>query len=76
MFEWLVAPSYPERQKVVVNTKDGQALQGILWQRDRQYLVLKSTLLVSGHEKPIPIDGDVIVERANVSFIQVLYGAV
>jgi hypothetical protein len=65
-------PIYPERRKVVVNTKDDRALRGFLWERNREYLLLKNAELVEGDARPIPMDGEVIIYARDVSFLQVL----
>lgn len=57
-----------------MNLKTDKALAGVLWAQRGQLLVLKDTAL---HEagRVAAIDGDVLVERANVDFVQVLPGA-
>lgn len=74
MFEWLTGkPAYPLAQRVLVNTKEGRAFSGVLWQRRADYLVLRNASLRSaGDPKPIPLDGEVLIFAPDVSFIQVL----
>jgi hypothetical protein len=67
-------PTYPERRKVIVNTKDDRALRGLLWERNHEYLLLKSAELLEGDARPIPMDGDVIIYKSDVSWLQVLVG--
>lgn len=60
------------RRKVVVNVDTGQAFEGILWKRSGPLLILRNTTLHERGAQPQPIDGEVVVERHHVEFIQVL----
>lgn len=68
--EWF-APSYPVRQTVIVNLTTGKAFRGVLWQRTREHLVLRNAELHE-HGKTMPIDGEIVIERGKVDFVQVL----
>ncbi len=68
---------WPMRRKVIVNTTDGKALEGILWAKTRSFLILRG---FGSHPGPLlyeagtvghPIKGEVLVERPNVSFVQI-----
>ena len=60
------------RQRVIVNTKSGDAVRGVLFQKKGPLIVLKNAeQLVEGRE-PIPVDGSVVLERAEIAFYQVL----
>jgi small nuclear ribonucleoprotein (snRNP)-like protein len=65
-----------EKRKVIVNLKTGaEALRGILWEADGPFLVLRSAeLLETGSTVARPIDGDVVIERTNVDWIQFVDG--
>lgn len=57
---------------VILNLKDDPtvALKGLLWNASGPWLTLRQvTMLRAGQETPA--DGDVIVHRDNVSFLQV-----
>lgn len=60
------------RRKVVVNFHDGRALEGILFKQSGPLLVLKNATLLELGSEPLPIDGDAVVERNQVLFIQAL----
>ncbi len=62
---------YPYVRRAVVHTRSGRSIEGVLWRRRRGFLVIREARLLE-HGKEIPLDGDTIVERANVDFIQVL----
>lgn len=63
---------YPRRHQVVVNTKTDRAFRGVLWRKQWDYLVLRNAEIVRNREGTVAIDGEVVIDRANVDFIQVL----
>jgi hypothetical protein len=58
---------------VVVNLAD-KAFAGILWAKRGPLLVLKDAVLMQHGAADTPMDGEVLVERSKVDFIQVLAG--
>lgn len=67
---WL-GVSYPYRYKVLVNLKSQTTFRGILWEQRGVWLVLKHAELLKDRQAPIPVDGDVLIDRRDVEFIQV-----
>lgn len=63
---------YPTLRRVVVNTKTDRAFRGVLWQKRQGYLVLRNAELVRTGAETVAMDGEVVVDAANVDFIQVL----
>lgn len=63
------------RRRVVVNLRSGRAVEGILFERAGPLLVLKSARLHDAGSAPIDVDGDVVLERSVVDFVQVLPSA-
>ncbi|MFE2600118.1 hypothetical protein ACFXCZ_27125 [Streptomyces sp. NPDC059396] len=63
------------RRRVVVNLADNKAFTGVLWARRGPLLVLRDVRLLHPGAPEVPVDGEVVVERARVEFIQVLAGA-
>lgn len=63
---------YPVRLNVIVNTKTDKAFRGVLWRHSARHLVLKNTEMLRPREGPLTIDGEVVIERTNVDFVQVL----
>lgn len=61
------------RKRVVVNLAD-KAFTGILWAKRGPLLVLRNAELLEAGRLPQPVDGEVVVERARVEFMQVLAG--
>lgn len=63
---------YPTLRQVIVNTKTDKAFRGVLWRRKRGYLVLRSVSLLRPREAALAIDGEVLIEAANIDFLQVI----
>lgn len=54
----------------IVNLKSGEAVDGVITQvTDDCYVIMGASLLTPG-QNPSTMDGTVLVERENVSFIQ------
>jgi len=62
---------WPIYRNVLVNLEDGRAFTGILYGRRGPLLILRQAELIEPGQPPIAVDGEVIVERNRVSFIQV-----
>ncbi|WP_254400761.1 hypothetical protein [Streptomyces sp. AC555_RSS877] len=58
---------------MIVNLGD-KAFAGILWAKRGSLLVLKDAVLMQHGAADTPLDGEVIVERSKVDFIQVAGG--
>ncbi|MDT0381424.1 hypothetical protein RM572_21940 [Streptomyces sp. DSM 42041] len=61
------------RKRVVVNLAD-RAFDGVLWAKRGPLLVLRDARLLEPGREPVPVDGEVVVERARVEFVQVVPG--
>lgn len=61
------------RKRVVVNLPD-KAFRGVLWAKRGPLLVLRDAELLEAGRPPQALDGEVVVERSRVEFIQVLAG--
>lgn len=59
-------------RRVVVNLKSGESISGTLFARRGPILILKGAAMLAASSPPVPIDGDVVVERANLAWLQVL----
>lgn len=62
------------RRRVLVNLLDGSAVDGVLWRRGRRLVVLRDARLLEPGREQVTLDGEVLVERARVAFVQVLNG--
>lgn len=61
------------RSRVVVHTRDNRSLRGVLAASYRDCLRLVHAEYLE-EAKPAELDGDVVVLRENISFVQVLGG--
>jgi hypothetical protein len=59
------------RKRVVVNLAD-KAFSGILWAKRGPLLVLRDVELLEAGRASQAVDGEVVIERAKVEFMQVL----
>lgn len=62
---------YPECRRVIVNLKTGTSFEGVLWRRRRGYLVLRDAKMLRPKGEVLTVDGEVVVDAANVDWIQV-----
>ena len=61
------------RRRVLVNLQhDEGTIEGLLWTRRGCWLVLKDARLLRGAMEPLPVDGEVVIDKARVAFLQVL----
>ena len=58
----------------IVNLKDdpSTAIRGVLWAQRGEWLVFRDCSLLKAATTPTKIDGEVIIPRANVAFLQVV----
>jgi len=59
------------RKSVIVTLKSGTAFRGILFTVDPELLVLrKADAIERGTETPVSVDGEVLIFRTDVDFMQ------
>lgn len=68
----MILDRYPSKRRVVVNTKTDRAFRGVLWRRAWGFLVLRNAELVKPGGETVRMDGELVIERSNVDFLQVL----
>lgn len=75
MLRWLRwwRPPYLLRS-VIVNLRHDEttAISGVLWASRGPWLILRSASLLQAQQPPAALDGEVIIDRANVAFVQVV----
>lgn len=58
-------------RRILVNLDDGTTLEGVLWDEQGELLVLRGALLHDqANGEPVPMDGDILVERRRIRFSQ------
>lgn len=58
------------RRRVLVSLTSGRALTGVLWVRKGRLLVLKDASLHEQGTEPAAMDGDVVIDRDRVEYVQ------
>lgn len=58
-------------RRVVVNLTTGSAIEGVLWSEQGDLVVLKDASLMEPGRGSVPMDGEVIVQRDRINFVQV-----
>jgi hypothetical protein len=59
-------------RSVLLNLKTGEALSGVLWNARGPWFTLRQASALIAGAKPAPIDGEAVIHRDNVAFVQVL----
>ncbi len=70
LFDRVWARRLMVRRRVVVNLVGDRAVTGVLWSRRGGFLVLKDAQLLEPGAQPVTMDGDVLIERDRVEFVQ------
>jgi hypothetical protein len=60
------------RRRVLVTLESGVSFSGVLWGKRGEYLVLKSAQMHDVGERAVPVDGELVIERGQVDYVQVL----
>jgi hypothetical protein len=58
-----------------VTTRSNDTYRGVLWEKARDYLVLKGAVQMFNDAPGRTVDGDLLIFRENVELIQVFGGA-
>jgi hypothetical protein len=70
---WLARiPCLHRRIIVTLDDRQENSIDGVLFDKRGGWLVLKDARLLQANRPPVPMDGDVVIECAKVSFIQVV----
>ena len=59
------------RKHVLVSLRSDRAVTGVLWARRGRFLVLKSAEMHEPGANPVPLDGDLVLDRDQVEYVQV-----
>lgn len=60
------------RHRVIVNLVTGQAIDGVLLGQDGPLLIVANATLLEPDAEPARLDGQAVIERDKVAFIQSL----
>jgi hypothetical protein len=61
-------------KKCIVNLKSGAAFRGYLVEAKKDLIVLKSSEFIEAGSEPVAVSGEVLIEKSNIEFIQVIGG--
>lgn len=73
MRSWWAYRRTAVRRRVLVNLRSGTAFSGVLWAQRGPLLVLRGATVHAGADAT-PVDGEIVVERSEVDYIQLLAG--
>ena len=73
-YVWWVgrAPMTAHRCIVTLASSEAVALRGIWWRQRGPWIVLRDVAALPPQGPAVPMDGEVVVHRQNVAFVQVL----
>lgn len=60
------------RRNTIVTLKDGQAFSGVLFDVDAESIILRNSTSVGDQGERVVVDGELLLLRPDVSFIQLL----
>lgn len=60
------------RRRVILTLLGGQMFTGILWAQRGPLLVLRNAESLADPTRPVSVDGELVVERTRVQYMQVL----
>ena len=72
---WRFWWEHPAKLRTVIVNRKGEpdsAIRGVLWTNKGAWIVLKDAYLLMEGREPQKLDGEIIVERQTIDFIQVL----
>lgn len=61
-----------ENRTVLVNLLSGNAVSGVCVRDGRDALVLRGATVHTADAEPAPADGEIVIDRINVDFLQLL----
>lgn len=60
------------RRRVVINLVDGTAMQGILFRKVGDLLVIREAVYLEAGHEPLPIDGEALIDINSVIYTQLV----
>lgn len=70
---WWRARRYVMHRRVVVNLRSGTAVAGVVVETRGPLLIVRDATVHDG-DRSAPADGEVVIDRGNVDYIQALRG--
>lgn len=63
---------YVLHRRVVVNLLSGTAISGVITKSSGPLLILRDAQVMQPDSQPSDVDGEIVVDKSNVDFIQAL----
>jgi hypothetical protein len=64
--------AYPVRKTGIVNLMSGTSFRGVIWQVAGTWLVIRNVEMLRNNGDVTAVDGEVVVSRDHVDFIQLV----
>lgn len=61
------------RRSGIVNLKSGRTFRGIIWKQSGPLIVLRHAEMLEVGRQPVPVDGEVVIQRDEIDFIQLMF---
>lgn len=62
-------------RKVLVSLYSGNAVSGVLTKTPGRLLILQGAVIHEEDREPVPADGEIVIDQANVDFVQIVGGS-
>ena len=59
-------------KQCIVNLKTGIAFKGYFYKSNKNIIVLKNSYIIENGRDPIEVSGEVILDKSNIDFIQII----
>jgi len=69
---WGRPPFHLRSVLVTLKTEDDTTARGIAWQTRGNWLVFRNVELLRPNVAPVKVDGELVIPRENIAFIQML----
>ena len=58
------------KRRAIVTLKSGESFAGVVFDVDREMVLLRNAELLTAGERAVPVDGEVLILRADVAYLQ------
>jgi IS5 family transposase len=63
---------YPELKTIIAHTRTDKSFRGVLWQKRRDYLVLRGARILLANGETRAVDGELVIHQDNIDYLQVV----
>lgn len=58
------------RRKALITLKSGHSFGGVLYEADPECVILRNAEAIGVTDTPVPVDGEVLILRSDIDFVQ------